>query len=173
MPGAQEPATLTAEPGVARGLAMALIDAGEAIAGILARIADERGGIGFAERRVLAVLVGRGEATARTVAADEGLHKTMVSRAVAALIGKGLVERRPNRADLREAFLTATEKGRQADRLIGEAESRLEALLTAGFDPAERIGFERALVRIATAAAPVAGAGPGGAAPVRSEVRRR
>ncbi|MBT9292539.1 MarR family winged helix-turn-helix transcriptional regulator [Prosthecodimorpha staleyi] len=162
MPREQEPTAPTAGPGAARGLALALIDAGEAIAFTLARIAVERGGIGFAERRVLAALVGRGEATARTVAADEGLHKTMVSRAVAALIGKGLVERRPNRADLREAFLTATEKGRQADRLIGEAEKRLEALLAAGLDPAERIGFERTLAGIAAAVAPVAAADPVG-----------
>lgn len=146
----------------ARGLALTLVGAGDAIAGELARIAVERGGIGLPERRVLAALVRRGETTARAIAGDEGLHKTMVSRAVAALIVKGLVGRRINLDDLREALLSPTEKGRLVDRQIAEAEQRLDARLTAGLTPDERADFERKLGRLSAAIRTSAAPAPGG-----------
>jgi DNA-binding MarR family transcriptional regulator len=84
----------------------------------LARVYSERFGISIPEWRILATLGQFGEMTAREIGQHSRMHKTTVSRAVAALEKRQLVERRPNRQDMREAFLTMTPKGEAIYREI-------------------------------------------------------
>jgi DNA-binding MarR family transcriptional regulator len=78
----------------------------------LARVYSDRFGITIPEWRVLATLGQFQEITAREIGQHSHMHKTTVSRAVAALMDRHLIARRPNREDMREAFLTMTPKGR-------------------------------------------------------------
>lgn len=77
----------------------------------LARAYGQRFGISIPEWRVLATLGQFGVMTARDIGSHSRMHKTTVSRAVAALEKRRLVVRRANRADMREAFLALTESG--------------------------------------------------------------
>jgi DNA-binding MarR family transcriptional regulator len=77
----------------------------------LARAYGRKFGISIPEWRVLATLGQYGVMTARDVGAHSRMHKTTVSRAVAALEKRRLIVRRANRADLREAFLALTDAG--------------------------------------------------------------
>lgn len=77
----------------------------------LARVYGARFGISIPEWRVLATLGQFGEITAREVGRHSHMHKTTVSRAVAALEKRNLVVRRSNQADMREAFLAMTPHG--------------------------------------------------------------
>ncbi len=77
----------------------------------LARAYGQRFGISIPEWRVLATLGQFGVMTARDVGSHSRMHKTTVSRAVAALEKRRLVVRRANRADMREAFLALTDSG--------------------------------------------------------------
>lgn len=77
----------------------------------LAKVYGDRFGISIPEWRVLATLGQFKEFTAREIGLHSHMHKTTVSRAVAALSERHLIARRPNREDMREAFLTMTPKG--------------------------------------------------------------
>lgn len=77
----------------------------------LAKVYGDRFGISIPEWRVLATLGQFREKTAREIGLHSHMHKTTVSRAVAALAERHLIARRPNRDDMREAFLTMTPKG--------------------------------------------------------------
>lgn len=77
----------------------------------LARAYGRRFGISIPEWRVLATLGQFGVMTARDIGSHSRMHKTTVSRAVAALEKRRLVQRRANRADMREAFLALTDAG--------------------------------------------------------------
>lgn len=78
----------------------------------LSGIYAERYGIGVPEWRVIATLGQFGSRTAKEIGAHSHMHKTKVSRAVAILEERGLVRRRANRQDMREAFLSLTAAGR-------------------------------------------------------------
>ena len=77
----------------------------------LAKVYGDRFGISIPEWRVLATLGQFREKTAREIGLHSHMHKTTVSRAVAALAERNLIARRPNREDMREAYLTMTPKG--------------------------------------------------------------
>jgi DNA-binding MarR family transcriptional regulator len=77
----------------------------------LAKVYGDRFGITIPEWRVLATLGQFREITAREIGLHSHMHKTTVSRAVAALAARHLITRRPNREDMREAFLAMTPKG--------------------------------------------------------------
>jgi DNA-binding MarR family transcriptional regulator len=83
----------------------------ESVSRALSRLYAERYGIGVPEWRVIATLGEYQRMTAKDVGAHSRMHKTKVSRAVAALEAKGLVEREPNEQDMREAFLALTGRG--------------------------------------------------------------
>src|SRR5262245_29471419 len=74
----------------------------------LSRIYADRYRIGVPEWRVLVTLGQFGAMTAKAIGAHSHMHKTKVSRAVASLESRKLINRRVNRADLREAFLSLT-----------------------------------------------------------------
>lgn len=81
------------------------------VAQSLARLYEARYGLGLPEWRILATLGQHGTLTAKEVGAQSHMHKTKVSRAVAALEQRGLVSRTINKDDLREAFLALTDSG--------------------------------------------------------------
>ena len=108
----------------------------------LARIYAERYGIGIPEWRVMATLGQFGSLTAKDIGAHSRMHKTKVSRAVAILEERGLVRRRANRQDLREAFLSLTAPGRAIyDDLVPVALT-FAASLTEDLTAAERTALD-------------------------------
>jgi DNA-binding MarR family transcriptional regulator len=68
---------------------------------------------GGVKQRVLVTLGQYGMMTGKAIGSHSHMHKTKVSRAVALLERRKLVARRPNRADMREAFLSLTPAGRE------------------------------------------------------------
>ena len=111
----------------------------------LSRIYTERYKIGVPEWRLLVTLGEFGMMTAKAIGIHSHMHKTKVSRAVALLERRKLLTRRPNRADLREAFLSLTPAGRAIyDELAPMALAFAHRLLET-VEPAERDGLYRAL----------------------------
>ncbi len=101
--------------------------------------------IGIPEWRVLVTLGETEVMTAKAIGARTHMHKTKVSRAVAQLEARKLLTRRPNRADLREAFLTLTPAGRQIyERLAPGALAFMNQLFEV-VAPADRPAFDRAV----------------------------
>jgi DNA-binding MarR family transcriptional regulator len=78
----------------------------------LAQIYAERFGLSIPAWRVIVTLGQHECRTARDMAPDGVMHKSTVSRAVAALEKRGLVTRRLNLDDRREEWLTLTPEGR-------------------------------------------------------------
>lgn len=83
----------------------------EAVSRALSRVYGERYGMTIPEWRVIATLGQYGQMTAKAIGAHSRMHKTKVSRAVASLAARGLIQRAANEADLREAFLSLTPRG--------------------------------------------------------------
>src|SRR6516165_8760375 len=71
-----------------------------------------RHGISIPEWRVLVTLGENGVMTGKAIGAHTHMHKTKVSRAVAQLEERKFLTRRPNRAHLRDSFLSLTPAGR-------------------------------------------------------------
>ncbi|MDH3741547.1 MAG: MarR family transcriptional regulator [Hyphomicrobiales bacterium] len=85
----------------------------EAVSRSLSRLYEERHGISIAEWRVIATLGQYPQMTAKQIGAHSRMHKTKVSRAVARLTDRRLIERAANSQDLRETFLELTFDGRK------------------------------------------------------------
>jgi len=85
-------------------------------------IYERQFGISIPEWRVVAILGEFGLVTSKQVGERSTMHKTKVSRAVAALEDKGFIRREPNPQDLRESFIALTEKGQSMyQELVPEA----------------------------------------------------
>jgi DNA-binding MarR family transcriptional regulator len=109
----------------------------------LSSVYAERYGIGIPEWRVMATLGQFGTLTAKAIGAHSRMHKTKVSRAVAALSERDLLERRANEQDLRAAFLTLSPAGLAIyDDLVPVAKAYAEAL-TEGLNADERAVLDR------------------------------
>jgi DNA-binding MarR family transcriptional regulator len=113
-----------------------------------AEVYSEKFGLSIPEWRVLATVGERAMLRAKDIEAERHLHKTVVSRAIAKLRARGLVELKNNVEDRRESFLLLTPKGR---KLYGEIiplariySDDILALLSAS----EREGLERGLERM-------------------------
>jgi DNA-binding MarR family transcriptional regulator len=111
----------------------------------LTRVYGQRYGIGIPEWRVLVTLGEHGVMTGKAIGAQTYMHKTKVSRAVAQLELRKLVTRRPNRADMREAFLSLTPAGRavyeEAAPIAIDFTNRLSEVVA----PSDRAAFDRAM----------------------------
>ncbi len=103
----------------------------------LAKAYGRRFGISIPEWRVLATLGQFGVTTARDIGAHSRMHKTTVSRAVAALEKRRLVVRRANRSDMREAFLALTDAGAAIYQEIVPMARAFSDSLCEGLSPAE------------------------------------
>lgn len=113
----------------------------------LARTYSRRFGIGIPEWRVIATLGEFSAMTAKAIGAHSRMHKTKVSRAVTALEGRGLVTRKPNRQDRREAFVSLSNEGREIYDAIVPLALGYAARLTDGLDRDDLGALDRVLDR--------------------------
>ncbi len=115
----------------------------------LSREYRDRYGIDIPEWRVIATLGFRGApCTAQSVVESTRTHKSTISRAVASLMARGLIERVENPADRRENSLQLSREGRALyqgliPRLLGREREILSCL-----SPEELAQFERVLTKI-------------------------
>lgn len=114
----------------------------------LSRVYGERYGIGIPEWRVLATLGEYDTVTGKAVGAKTHLHKTKVSRAVAALEKRKLLARRANRADMREVFLSLTPAGRAIYEDLAPVAEAFARHLFEAVAPDDRAAFDRALTAL-------------------------
>jgi DNA-binding MarR family transcriptional regulator len=114
----------------------------------LSRIYADRYSIGVPEWRVLVTLGQYGMMTGKAIGSHSHMHKTKVSRAVALLENRKLVARRPNRSDLREAFLALTPAGRAMYDDLAPIALDFAGRLSEAIDTADRAAFERAVDRL-------------------------
>ena len=120
----------------------------EGVSRALSRIYKEQYGLEVPEWRVLAHLGQFAPITARDIAAHSRMHKTKVSRAVAALEELDFVERSAATGDRRAELLSLTPKGRAAyDDLAPRAAEFVAELLT-GFSTANRRTLDALIGRL-------------------------
>lgn len=101
------------------------------------------------EWRVLFHLGSYGDMTARDICARAGLHKTKVSRAVAALEKKRFLCREELESDRRAAMLSLTRSGKSAFADLREAARTYDAKIRANMTPEESKVLRSWLVRVA------------------------
>ena len=122
------------------------------ISGGIARLYAERFGLAIAEWRVMAVLGRFGPLSANQVCRRTAMDKVRVSRAVARLVARNLVARRPDPHDRRRAVLRLAAQGRAIhDRIVPLARAR-EARLLDALSPDERTTLDRLLAKLQTRA---------------------
>jgi DNA-binding MarR family transcriptional regulator len=115
---------------------------------LFARRYAEAYGLSVSEWRVLAVLGRFGRLSATEVAERTAMDKVKVSRAVQALLRRGLLERQAEAADRRVLRLAMTRAGRQLHAGIVPEARTLEAALLAPFSAAERAALQALLDRL-------------------------
>jgi DNA-binding MarR family transcriptional regulator len=120
----------------------------ESVSRALSRLYAERFGIGVPEWRVIATLGEYEPMTAKQVGTHSRMHKTKVSRAVAALEGKRLIERQPNEDDMREAFLALTARGLRVYQDLAPRALAFERALNATLGNGERAQLDAILGRL-------------------------
>lgn len=108
------------------------------VSNALAGLYERRFGLTIPGWRVIATLGQFDTRTARDIAAHGVMHKSTVSRAVAALVERGLVRRSPNPVDLREDLLALTPEGRAIYEAIAPQALAVEAELAGALSPEER-----------------------------------
>ena len=110
-----------------------------------AEVYSEKFGLSIPEWRILATVGERDMLRAKDIEAERHLHKTVVSRAIAKLRARGLVELRNNEEDRRESFLLLTGKGRKLyGEIIPLARTYSDEIL-ASLSASERAGLERGI----------------------------
>ena len=120
----------------------------ESVSRRLSRIYRDKYGLGIPEWRVLAHLGQYAPITAKAVATHSRMHKTKVSRAVAALEELGLLARSGNDQDRREELLSLTAKGKAAyDDLAPKAADFARHLLD-DLSASEQRALEHAIDRL-------------------------
>ncbi|MDN3565293.1 MarR family winged helix-turn-helix transcriptional regulator [Paeniroseomonas aquatica] len=116
-------------------------------------------GVSIAEWRVLAVVGRFGGLSATAVVERTAMDKVKVSRAVQALLRRGLLRREGDAADRRVQRLALTEAGQRVHAGIVPLARGLEAELLAGLAPPERAALVRLLETLEARLAAM-GAGP-------------
>jgi DNA-binding MarR family transcriptional regulator len=120
----------------------------ESVSRALSRLYAERYGVGVPEWRVIATLGEYERMTAKEIGAHSRMHKTKVSRAVAALEVKRLIEREANEDDMREAFLTLSGRGLRMYRDLAPQALAFERALDAALGNGERARLDAVLRRL-------------------------
>ena len=101
------------------------------------------------EWRVLFHLGCYGDMTAKEICDRARLHKTKVSRAVAALQAKRILTRRELERDRRHAILQLTAKGQRVFAELSRAAHAFDSEVRASMTPEEAEILHRCLIRIA------------------------
>lgn len=101
------------------------------------------------EWRVLFHLGCYGDMTAKEICDRAGLHKTKVSRAVAALQAKRILTRRELERDRRHAILQLTAKGQRVFAELSRAAHSFDSEVRASMTPEEAEILHSCLIRIA------------------------
>lgn len=114
----------------------------------LARVYGERFGIDIPEWRIIATLGDRGRARAQDIALSTRMHKSVVSRAVARLMGLGWIARTANAKDRREAALRLTADGRRIYRQLVPIVLGYQDHLLGGLSESERRTLDRLLDKL-------------------------
>ena len=109
----------------------------------------DRYGMLRAEWRVLFHLGRYGPMTARDICDRARLHKTKVSRAVAALEDKRYLSRHQKAADKRQEELRLTKQGARAFQALYAEARTFDAKLIGQFDEAEQAVLRRCLSQLA------------------------
>ena len=109
----------------------------------------DRYGMLRTEWRVLFHLGRHGTMTAREICDRARLHKTKVSRAVAALEAKRFLTRSPRDDDRRQEALSLTKAGRAAFTDLESEAARFDTALMARFSSEERAVLKRCLADLA------------------------
>jgi DNA-binding MarR family transcriptional regulator len=118
----------------------------------LARVYSERFGLDIPGWRVLATLGQFGPVSSKQIGAHSRMHKTKVSRAVAELESRGLVQRAANPGDKREAIVALTADGAATYREIVPLALAYERDVLAEFQADEVRRLDVALDRLAVSA---------------------
>jgi DNA-binding MarR family transcriptional regulator len=113
-----------------------------------AEVYSKKCGLSIPEWRVLATAGERDMLRAKDIEAERHLHKTVVSRAVAKLRARGLIELKSNVEDRRESFLLLTAKGRRLYSKIVPLARVYSNEIVATLSAAERAGLEHGLDRM-------------------------
>jgi DNA-binding MarR family transcriptional regulator len=98
--------------------------------GLAARYSMEFG-LSIPEARILTTCGQNPMMTANGICTHSGMNKAMVSRGIASLDARGLIETLPNQADRREAFLSLTPAGKKVYRKLVPLALEFEAELRA------------------------------------------
>lgn len=122
------------------------------ISGALSRHYAERFGIGIPEWRIIANLGHNAGLTANAVAERSAMDKVTVSRAVAALLEKGLIERAWDAGDKRKSRLALSPQGQQVYAEIVPLALGYERDLLDTLSPEERAVLERVIDKLLAAA---------------------
>jgi DNA-binding MarR family transcriptional regulator len=120
----------------------------ETVSRALSQLYAERYGIGVPEWRVMATLGEYERMTAKQVGTHSRMHKTKVSRAVATLEQKRLIEREPNEDDMREAFLALTTRGLRVYQDLAPRALAFERALDKSLGNSERAHLDAILRRL-------------------------
>jgi DNA-binding MarR family transcriptional regulator len=131
----------------------------------LARLYGKRFGLSVAEWRVIAHLARAAPASANEVAVRAAMDKVQVSRAVARLRTKVLVERATDAADRRRSALRLTRRGHATHDAIVPLARALEARLLAGMPAADVAQLDRLLGTLFMRAGELDGGGEGEVSP--------
>ena len=121
------------------------------VSGGAAAIYRRQFGISVTDWRIMALLAGEPWMTAGRVSEMYGYDKAAVSRGLASMLGKGLIETRFQGNNRRRQYIALTPAGlKMHDEIVQIALAR-EALLVAGLTVEERADLVRLLTRMSAA----------------------
>ncbi len=112
---------------------------------------ESRFGLTGAEWRVLAAVTAAGNPSQVELGNATGMDKMMISRAVAALTGRRLIDRVRDRQDRRTLRLSPTAEGRRIHDIVASQALAVEARLLASLSTADAEVLRRALAVLRTA----------------------
>ncbi|MBV9541231.1 MAG: winged helix-turn-helix transcriptional regulator [Alphaproteobacteria bacterium] len=115
----------------------------------IARQYSDRFGLTIPEWRVMAVLGGTPDLSARDVAERTAMDKVQVSRAVESLVKARRVARTADRDDGRIQRLALTTKGRAIYDEVVPLALHLEEIFLSALEPAERRQFDALMAKLA------------------------
>jgi DNA-binding MarR family transcriptional regulator len=122
--------------------------AANAVSTLLAQIYEKPFSLKVTEWRTMAALVACGPCSQREIGRTIKMDKLAVSRAVAALAARGLIDRKANPADQRAQLIQLTAQGHALYERIAPAVLACEAQLLADFTPSEQEALATLLDRL-------------------------